>query len=156
HAAAAVLPVFSGGILQAVFLVASSVPFGAEELELLEDLAPHLANGIGNVRSHLKTRELDLARDRMSMLLVHDLKNPLSVIKMNLESMVDPLLDSWERDEALRDARSAADQLLGMVLDLLDISRAEEGRLPIEPQQVNLETFSRDVLSPYRATAKAQ
>ena len=156
HAAAAVLPVFTGGLLQGVFLVASSTPFGADELKLLEDLAPHLANGIGNVRSHLKTRELDLARDRMSMLLVHDLKNPLSVIKMNLESIADPQLAEWDRDEALRDARMAADQLLGMVLDLLDIGRAEEGRLPIEPQQVNFEAFSRDVLSPYRASAKAQ
>jgi signal transduction histidine kinase/DNA-binding response OmpR family regulator len=155
-AAAAIIPVTTGGMLQVVFLLASTVPYGAGELALLEDLAPHLANGIANVRSHLKTRELDLARDRMSMLLVHDLKNPLSVIKMNLESMVDPLLEAWERDEALRDARSAADQLLGMVLDLLDISRAEEGRLPIEPREVNVESFSRDVLSPYRATAKAQ
>jgi len=155
-AAAAIIPVYTGGSLQVVFLLASKAPYGPAELALLEDLAPHLANGIANVRSHLKTRELDLARDRMSMLLVHDLKNPLSVIKMNLESMVDPLLEEWERDEALRDARSAADQLLGMVLDLLDISRAEEGRLPIEPQQVNVDSFSRDVLSPYRATAKAQ
>jgi signal transduction histidine kinase len=156
HAAAAVVPVYSGGRLQIIFLLASNAPYGAGELALLDDLSPHLANGIANVRAALKTRELDLARDRMSMLLVHDLKNPLSVIKMNLESMVDPQLEPWERDEALRDARSAADQLLGMVLDLLDIGRAEEGRLPIEPRETSLESFTRDVLQPYRATAKGQ
>jgi signal transduction histidine kinase/DNA-binding response OmpR family regulator len=156
HAAAAVVPVYSGGTLQVIFLLASNAPYGAGELALLDDLSPHLANGIANVRAALKTRELDLARDRMSMLLVHDLKNPLSVIKMNLESLVDPQLEPWERDEALRDARSAADQLLGMVLDLLDIGRAEEGRLPIEPRETGLESFTREVLLPYRATAKAQ
>jgi signal transduction histidine kinase len=153
--AAAALPVWSGGVLDGLFLLASPTPFGAHELTLLDDLAPHLGNAIGNVRSHLKSRELSHARDRMSMLLVHDLKNPLSVVKLNLEALQDPELPEWERDEALRDARSASDQLLGMVLDLLDIARAEEGRLPIVPRMVDIEPFTRDVLSPYRATSKA-
>jgi signal transduction histidine kinase len=43
-----------------------------------------------------------------------------------------------------------------MVLDLLDIGRAEEGRLPIEPRETPVESFTRDVTSPYRASAKAQ
>lgn len=149
------LPLWVGGDLQGVLLVSGSRTFTPDEQALLEALAPHLANAVANVRSHLKAEELSQARDRLSMLLVHDFKNPLAIIKLNLQLLADPCMHEEHRRGALDDSSQAADRLLHMFTDLLDIGRAEEGRLQLERESVDLAALSGDVLSGYEAGAEA-
>ncbi len=152
---AAVLPVSIIGVLQGIFVIGRRTPFSGEELLLLAELAPHLANAVANVCSHLKAEELSHAKARLSMLLVHDLKNPLGVVKMNLDGLAEPETSPGDRLEMISDARSATDRVLGMVVDLLDIGLAEEGRLPLTRELVGVEEFVRAVIGPYVTRARS-
>jgi signal transduction histidine kinase/CheY-like chemotaxis protein len=153
--AGAVLPVFTGGDLDGVLLLARTTRFAADELELLAQLTPHVANAIANVRSHLRAVELDAARQRLSTFLVHDLKNPLAVIKLSLDLIGNERLPSAERTGFLGDARTAADTLLAMLVDFLDIARAEEGRLTLDRHEVAVDQLVGELLVPYAAGFRA-
>jgi signal transduction histidine kinase len=71
--------------------------------------------------------ELDRQKDLLTSALVHDLRQPLTAVLGGLEGVVDdPGLPKSTRELA-EIAHLGADQLLGMVNDLLDISRLEAG-----------------------------
>jgi two-component system sensor histidine kinase KdpD len=121
---------------------------------LLEALGPHLAHAIANVRAQLRADELAMLKERMSLLLVHDLKNPLTIVKVNLDMLDDPeSLSPVERAEVVADARAATQRLLGMVVDLLDIGRAEENQLFLERRPTVLAPLIEDVLERFRRSA---
>lgn len=142
----AVLPLKTGASLQGILVIFTTRELAGEELSLIDELAPHLSNAVANVRSHVKAKQLNEARDRLSLLLVHDLKNPLSVISMNLEHMAGGC-EEQERDEALQDSRIAADRMLQMIMDLLDVGKAEEGRLVLRRKRGAAHELVRAVLS---------
>jgi signal transduction histidine kinase/CheY-like chemotaxis protein len=124
----AILPLHVGAQLQGMLVLFTTRSLTEDELLLIDELGPHLTNAVANVRAHVKAKQLNEARDRLSLLLVHDLKNPLSVISMNLEHL--SACGRMDDDaDALRDSQSAAERMLHMIMDLLDIGRAEEGQL---------------------------
>jgi signal transduction histidine kinase len=142
----AVLPLHAGATLQGVLAVFTTRALSGDEMSLVDELGPHLTNAVANVRSHVKAKQLSEARDRLSLLLVHDLKNPLAVISMNLEHMAAGC-EETERDEALRDSCVAADRMLQMIMDLLDVGKAEEGRLVLKRKRGASHELVRAVLS---------
>jgi two-component system, sensor histidine kinase and response regulator len=70
-------------------------------------------------------------RDEMTALLVHDLKNPTSIIDMSLEYVQQrPELALHEQAaEAIADARGATDRIARIVANMLDLVRLEANRL---------------------------
>ncbi len=143
---ALVIPVYIGGLLEGLLGVARQLPFQGHELALMEDLSPHLANAIANVRAHMKAQQLRHARERLSTLLVHDLRSPLSAITGNLNYVRDVVTDPECRD-ALTDACTAADQLSSMTSDLIDIGLAEEGRFSLRREPVDVGAFVDETLA---------
>ena len=67
-------------------------------------------------------------KEELSALVVHDLKSPLTVILSNVHYLKDAKLNAEERD-AMRDVLSSAESMHRMVMNLLDISRSEDGTL---------------------------
>ncbi|MDP1913345.1 response regulator [Brevundimonas sp.] len=102
--------------------------FSEDDLGLFNALSPHLANAVARSRFNEAQGDLEMARRRLSQLIVHDLKNPLASIKANLEYARHQV--SGDVRAALEDSRYAAAQLQAMLLDFLDVGRAEDGRLP--------------------------
>ena len=151
----ALLPLYVGGHLQGMLVLFTTRDLIEDELSLVAEIGPHLTNAVTNVRSHVKAKELHESRDRLALLLVHDLKNPLSVISMNLEHLAVSYPQVGDQAEALRDSRSAADRLLQMIMDLLDIGRAEEGRLLLKRKRGLVHPIVQSVLS-RTATAAGQ
>jgi len=90
------------------------------------------------------------------MLLIHDLKNPLCVIRLNFETLADLTVDERQRAEALQESEEAADRILHMITDLLDISRAEESQLRLNREPLAMKAFVGDLLRRYVATAEAR
>lgn len=90
---------------------------------------------------HARNRELlelQHFRDEMSALLVHDLKNPISIVLSNLEFLErSPRLNDEER-EAIDDASIASHRTLRLLANLLDITRSEAGRLVLRRARVKL------------------
>jgi signal transduction histidine kinase len=89
---------------------------------------------------------LQLQKERLSSFIVHDLKNPVSAMDLCAQVLLaDRELPERARDTA-RQIRGDARSLMRMILNLLDISKAEEGRLAPRPSKLDLEALGRDVL----------
>ena len=116
-------------------------------------LKPHNRHVLGaRVRSLLKLkgatdaleeslkrlRALQKARDDLMRMIVHDLKTPLTSMLATLEMLRDG--DFGAIDErparALSDVEGKAEDLLGLIQDLLDVSKVEEQSLVLSPEQI--------------------
>jgi PAS domain S-box-containing protein len=75
--------------------------------------------------------ELGRAKDEASDLIVHDLKNPLSVIIANYDYLVDGFEGSAESLEALQDSKTAGQRMLRLLENLLDVTHLENGSLKV-------------------------
>ena len=116
-------------------------------------LKPHNRHVLGaRVRSLLKLkgatdaleeslkrlREVQKARDDLMRMIVHDLKTPLTSMLATLEMLRDG--DFGAIDErparALSDVEGKAEDLLGLIQDLLDVSKVEEQSLVLTPEKI--------------------
>mgnify|MGYP001588167930 FL=1 len=78
--------------------------------------------------------------------VTHQLRTPLSGIRWMLELAQEASGVPEEPLSYVQDARQAAERLIGLVNDLLDVSRLESGKLKLEPQPVNLGELTGSVL----------
>jgi signal transduction histidine kinase len=83
--------------------------------------------------SYEQLKKLEDLRDNLTNMVVHDMRSPLMGITGNLEilEMYAEKKLSCEDMESLRNARSSSLVLVGMVTSLLDISRLEQGQMPL-------------------------
>ncbi|HEY7955917.1 MAG TPA: response regulator [Polyangia bacterium] len=108
-----------------------SKPIDRHELMLrLGNLLALRAKEAALTQRNLELVELQRFRDELSAMIVHDLKNPLSVMLAN----VDYVLEGGEPGEAekldaLRDCKTAGKRALRLLANLLDATRLEAGRL---------------------------
>jgi signal transduction histidine kinase len=94
-----------------------------------------------------RLEKLELLRDSLVHMIVHDLRSPLAAIrayldlmKMDGEGKLGP-----ELTESIDEARKVAVDMTEMVSDLLDVSRLEAGRMPLELSQVDLGALATEV-----------
>ena len=85
-----------------------------------------------------RLREVQATRDDLTRMVVHDLKTPLTSMLATLEMLRDgdfgPVED--RAGKALSDVEGKAEELLALIQDLLDVSRAEERPLTLAPEPV--------------------
>jgi signal transduction histidine kinase len=84
-------------------------------------------------QNYRNLQQLEEQRDSLVHMIVHDMRAPLTSIMTGLE-MFDfmPDMDAETRQELLVLAQRGSHALLGMINDLLDISRMENGMLELE------------------------
>jgi signal transduction histidine kinase len=153
------VPLTSGGELVGVLGAARRKlsPFAPADGELMERVGVHMAHAISNGRAHLRSQELASLKERLSLLLVHDLKNPLSIVKVNLDLLAeDGGFGPEERREILDEAINATDRLLTMIVDLIEISRAEENGLQLQLVEADLAQLLSAVVMRHRALARVR
>ena len=83
-------------------------------------------------------------------LVVHDLKNPLAVIMANAGFLSrERALEQAGADlkDAAFDIQSSAEVMFRMVTNMLDVSRNEEGALPVRPSPTELSTLLSGVVA---------
>jgi len=86
--------------------------------------------------SYRRSQELERMRDDLTNMIVHDLRTPLTSVITGLQTMeVMGELDETQR-ELLNITLVGGQTLLGMVNDLLDISKMEDGSLQIETKEI--------------------
>ncbi|MBX9927675.1 MAG: response regulator [Gemmatimonadaceae bacterium] len=85
-----------------------------------------------------RQRELQRVRDDLMKMIVHDLKAPLSSVLATLEMLRDgdfgPLAERQAR--AVSEAEGRAEDLLGLIEDLLEVARIEEQTLVLQPEPI--------------------
>jgi PAS domain S-box-containing protein len=103
-----------------------------------------------------KERELIQLRDDYTGMLVHDLRAPLTAI-MNGIMMVRRGLGGSvtpQQDELLGIAYHSSQSMLNMVSTLLDISKMEQGRMPLRPEPFFVHEMAEETLDRLRASAR--
>jgi two-component system, sensor histidine kinase and response regulator len=68
-------------------------------------------------------------KEELTALIVHDLKNPLSSILSNVQFALGQNALGADEGDAMRDVLRASQSMVRMVMNLLDISRSEDGAL---------------------------
>lgn len=81
---------------------------------------------------------LQAQKDDLLEIIVHDLKNPLAAIASNARFMSDNTEANEEIRQCSRDVSIAAQNMLRMVHNVLDLTRDENARLSIHPVRINL------------------
>jgi PAS domain S-box-containing protein len=97
---------------------------------------------------HDVTREREISRMKSDFVsfAAHQLRTPLSGIKWMLEVAREEPGISPTLDSCIADAAASAERLIGMVGDLLDVSRLESGGLTTELRTIDLVALTRAVV----------
>jgi PAS domain S-box-containing protein len=97
--------------------------------------------------AYLQLKEVDRLKSEFLATMSHELRTPLNSIigftGILLQGLPGPLND--EQHKQLNMVHASGKHLLGLISDLLDLSRIESGKVEIERQPVNLEEVVTDV-----------
>jgi signal transduction histidine kinase len=98
---------------------------------------------------------LQLQKEQLVAFLVHDLKNPVNAIELHSERIKrDPSATDRSRDATAK-IQSETQALLRMILNLLDLSKADAGQLQPTQEHVKLDELVGEVAQAMRARAEA-
>ncbi len=101
-------------------------------------------------------RAVEHLREDMTHALVHDLRNPLSIICGTLDMVTDGMLGEFPPDqlEALQLAHHGAKRMIELVNAILDVSRLESGQMPLEKRALNLARLVAEALTAQTSLAR--
>src|SRR5262249_26256408 len=100
--------------------------------------------------SYERLRSLEQLRDDLVKMIVHDMRSPLSALLINLHLLRSVEMKEENREE-LEAAVESARRLTQMATELLDVSRLEQGQMPIERGEWDLTKIAHDVRSELQA-----
>src|SRR5437899_1753539 len=104
-----------------------------------------LQDEVERQRTKLESANAELVRmqrfkESMTQMVVHDLKNPLAGIMGNIQLIQRQRTDMAvpKLDELLERTQESARQLMRMILNILDIGKLEERRMPLRLEPISL------------------
>jgi len=137
-------------------------PLRPTELVVRVQTALKLRRVRGELREHYELlkrqrddlQRLQLQKERLTAFLVHDLKNPVNAMDLHAQLLLrDTHLPDSVRPSVLQ-IRTQARQLHRMILNLLDLSKSDEGKLSAHPTRVDLRSLVNEVLDELQAIAQ--
>jgi adenylate cyclase len=138
-------------------------PFTDRQVELANTLADQAAIAIENVRLfdeiQDKNRQLQMASENKSQFVSsvsHELRTPLNAIIGLTEMMVTNAarFGTEKALEPLQRVNRAGTHLLGLINQVLDLSKIEAGKLELNPQTVQLAPLIEEVIGTARHLAE--
>ncbi len=94
------------------------------------------------------------AREDVLGVVAHDLRNPLNLIQMTVELIIDEELPVERRKEMLDIALRAARQMNRLIDDLLDTVRLQAGRMSLAVEEVSVKTILQQAEETFRPIAE--
>jgi adenylate cyclase len=159
-----VMPLLSRDKLIGALVVWRKAPgeFPQHSVDLLQTFAAQSVLAIQNARLFQeieeKGRQLELTSQHKSQFVAsmsHELRTPLNAIIGLTEMMVSnaPRFGTEKALEPLRRVHGAGTHLLGLINQVLDLSKIEAGKLELSPETVNLAPLLEDVIGTARQLA---
>ena len=99
---------------------------------------------------------LQLQKERLMAFVVHDLKNPVSSMDMNAQLLLRDKSLSKDARGSVTQIRTEARQLSRMILNLLDLSKADEGKLIAKRTSFDLVALVTSAFDELKASADAR
>ena len=124
----------------------------SEQNELLEDQRSRIA------RANRELQRASALKDRFLASVSHELRTPMTVILGFTGALLkggQGNLNAQQRESLERVQRNAK-LLLGLINDVLDISKIEAGKVEIHRQRVFLPTLARQIETDYREAARSK
>jgi len=165
--ASATTPMLREGVAIGTIMLRKSEPgaFTSRQIQLLESFAAQAVIAIENVRLFTeiqeKSRQLELASQHKSQFLAnmsHELRTPLNAILGYTEMMVDGLYgDMPEKAQTvLERVQSNGRHLLGLINDVLDLSKIEAGQLVLTIEDYSVADMVATVMSATESLARTK
>ena len=138
-------------------------PFSDKEIALLKTFADQAVIAIQNARLFReiqdKSRELEVANKHKSEFLAnmsHELRTPLNAIIGFSEVLLEKLFGevNEKQEDYLRDIYTSGRHLLGLINDILDLSKVEAGRMDLELSEFDLPSAVSNALTLVRERAQ--
>ena len=137
--------------------------FTDEDVAVLQTMADQLANAIENARLFAeieqtaeRLKELDRLKSQFLANMSHELRTPLNSVigfsRVILKGIDGPLTDLQRTD--LQAIYESGQHLLGLINDILDISKIEAGKMELVIEDVNLREIIKGVMSTAIALVK--
>ncbi|WP_257449289.1 hybrid sensor histidine kinase/response regulator [Archangium lipolyticum] len=129
--------------------------FSLRELELWSAAAGQVAVTVENARLLREAQAALRVREEFMSIASHELKTPLTPLKLLLHSMERRLAQGLPVEPAsVLKSKRQVDRLAGLVNGLLDVSRLEGGRLTLLPAPLEMGHLVAEVVDQFRHTCE--
>ena len=151
------VPLELGGERRGMLMVASQKPdfFTADDARFLEmvghwvGIVAHRAELAEAIGRNAVEQGRRAAAEELVTVLAHDLRNYLSPLSMRLELLAVRAKRDGRADDArdVESARRSVTRLGGLVSDILDVARIDQGMFQMEPERVDLGALVQETVS---------
>lgn len=136
----------------------TSDAFDRQDAKFLASLREHLLSAFIKIRILEELRSLNRKKDELIGIAAHDLRNPLTAVVGYADLLRQMLADSgFDRNLAIHDAEaiySAAQHLMEMIEELLDLSSIETGNVELNLESSDLNRLLDECVARYGKLAE--